>query len=70
MDRKNYAVWIEVIRGMGGMVLIYLTNDWFGLNEYLSIGSYIVALYFLITIFGGVYFIFFEKSFATSDFAA
>jgi len=70
MDRKNYAVWIEVIRGMGGVVLIYLTNDWFGLNEYLSIGSYIVALYFLITIFGGVYFTFFEKSFATSDFAA
>jgi len=68
MDRKSYAVWIEVIRGIGGVVLIYFTNDWFGLNGYLSMGSYIVALYFLITIFGGIYFTYFEKSFATSDF--
>jgi len=70
MDRKNYAVWIEVIRGVGGMVLIYFTNDWFGINEYLSLGSYVVALYFLVTIFGGIYFTYFEKSFATPDLAS
>jgi len=70
MDRKNYAVWIEVIRGVGGMAMIYFTNDWFGINAYLSIGSYIVALYFLVTIFGGIYFTYFEKSFATPDLAS
>ena len=52
MDRKSYAVWIEVIRGVGGLALIYFTNDWFGINTYFSIGSYLVALYFLVTIFG------------------
>ncbi|MAO15313.1 sterol desaturase family protein [Muricauda ruestringensis] len=67
MDRKNYAVWIEVVRGLGGLVLIFFTNDWFGIDNYLALGSYLVALYFLITIFGGIYFTYFEKSFVTSD---
>jgi len=70
MDRKNYAVWIEVVRGLGGLVLIFFTNDWFGIDNYLALGSYLVALYFLITIFGGIYFTYFEKSFATPDLAA
>ena len=70
MDRKNYAVWIEVVRGLGALVLIFFTNDWFGIDNYLALGSYLVALYFLITIFGGIYFTYFEKSFATPDLAA
>ena len=70
MDRKSYAVWIEVIRGVAGLVLIYLSGDWFGIDAYVSIGSYLVALYFLITIFGGVYFTYVEKSFATADLAS
>ncbi|MDF0708182.1 sterol desaturase family protein [Flagellimonas okinawensis] len=67
MDRKNYAVWIEVVRGVGGLVLIYLSGDWFGMDSFLYMGSYLVAVYFLITIFGGIYFTYFEKSFATQD---
>ncbi|WP_306013509.1 MULTISPECIES: sterol desaturase family protein [unclassified Allomuricauda] len=70
MDRKSYAVWIEVIRGVAGLVLIYLSGDWFGIDAYVTIGSYLVALYFLITIFGGVYFTYVEKSFATADLAS
>ena len=70
MDRKSYAVLIEVIRGVAGLVLIYLSGDWFGIDAYVSIGSYLVALYFLITIFGGVYFTYVEKSFATADLAS
>jgi len=70
MDRKNYTVWIEVVRGLGGLALIFFTNDWFGIDNYLALGSYLVALYFLITIFGGIYFTYFEKSFATPDLAA
>ena len=70
MDRKSYAVLIEVIRGVAGLVLIYLSGDWFCIDTYISIGSYLVALYFLITIFGGVYFTYVEKSFATADLAS
>lgn len=65
MDRAKYAAWIEILRGMAGLVLIFMTNDWFGLNAYWSIGVYFVALYFVITIFGGIYFTYYEKSFAT-----
>ena len=70
MDRKKYAIWIEVVRGLGGLVFIYITNDWFGMNSYFSIGSYLIALYFLITIFGAVYFTYFEKSLVRPDLAA
>jgi len=62
MDRSGYAVWIEVFRGICGIVLIWITSDWFGLNSYVPSGSLLMILYFLITIFFGVYFTYFEKS--------
>lgn len=61
MDRKSSAVWIEVIRGILGISLIVVTNDWFGINSYLSWGGLLVSFYFLVTIFGGIYFTYFEK---------
>ncbi|MCK0161902.1 sterol desaturase family protein [Allomuricauda sp. F6463D] len=70
MDGKKYAVWIEVIRGLSGLALIYFTNDWFGINDYFLLGKYIVAIYLLSTVFGGIYFTYFEKSFATPDLAS
>ncbi len=65
MDRKIYAVWIELLRGIAGLVLIYMTGDWFGMNTYFATGSYWVALYFLTTIFGGIYFTFIERGNST-----
>jgi len=62
MDRTNYAVWIEVIRGLAGLFLIIITKDWFGINEYVSFGSILVSAYFFVTIFGGLYFTYFEKN--------
>lgn len=61
MDRKSYAIFIEVLRGAVGLVLILMTNDWFGLNSYFYWGSYVVALYFIITIIGGIYFTYYER---------
>ncbi|QCW99177.1 sterol desaturase family protein [Aggregatimonas sangjinii] len=63
MDRSNYAVWIELARGVLGLALIGFTGDWFGINEYFFFGSGLVALYFLITIFGGFFFTYFEKEY-------
>ena len=62
IDRSRYAVGIEVFRGLAGMALILYTGDWFGIDGYLGGASYVVFLYFLITLLGGVYFTFFEKS--------
>ncbi|WP_422859261.1 sterol desaturase family protein [Flagellimonas sp. S174] len=64
MDRVSYAVWIEVFRGIAGLVLILLTGNWFGMNAYFGFGSYMMALYFTITIFGGIYFTYQEKDMA------
>ncbi|MEW2919877.1 sterol desaturase family protein [Muricauda sp. ANG21] len=66
MDRAKYAVWIEVLRGLAGLLVIFMTNDWFGLHAYWSTGNYFVAFYFVITIFGGIYFTYFEKSYVAS----
>jgi len=66
MDRRKYAALIETIRGILGLALIIYTGDWFGLNAYLLYGSQIVALYFITTIIGGLYFTLFENDFSTS----
>lgn len=62
MDRTKYAIGIEVLRGLAGIFIIIMTGDWFGINTLISGASYVVFLYFLLTIFGGIYFTFFEKS--------
>lgn len=61
MDRTKYAAWIEVVRGVLGIGFIWMGNDWFGINNYISWGSMLIIVYFLITIFGGIYFTYFEK---------
>lgn len=61
MDRTEYAVYIEGVRGICGILLILFTGDWFGVNGYLSSGSWLIVAYFLVTIFGGVYFTYWER---------
>ncbi len=70
MDRKQHAVWIEVFRGVAGILLILWTGDWFGINAYYDLGIYPVALYFVITILGGIYFTYFEEGYATPNLAS
>nr|WP_299388428.1 sterol desaturase family protein [Allomuricauda sp.] len=62
MDRAKYAVWVEILRSVAGLALIYTTGDWFGLNTYLYFGSTVVAMYFVVTIIGGIYFTYGEKT--------
>lgn len=61
MDRTQYAFWIEITRGVAGIAFILFQNDWFGINTYISWGSLLVILYFLITILAGFYFTYIEK---------
>ena len=62
MDKKRYALWIELIRGVCGLGFIFLSGDWFGINAYVEWGSVLIGLYFLITVLGGLYFSLVEKS--------
>lgn len=61
MDRSAFGVWVEALRGLAGLIFIGLTGDWFGISDYLSFGTVLVAGYFIITILGGIYFTFLEK---------
>ena len=60
MDKTSYAWIIQVVFSFAGLYLIYEQGDWFGLNQYLAYGSYIVALYFVSTIVGALYITFVE----------
>lgn len=61
MDRQIYAVWIETIRGLCGLTVVFYTGDWFGLNSFLLFGSYYIAIYFLGSIVCSFYFTFSKK---------
>ena len=62
MDKKYSAMWIEVVRGVLALLLMFVHGSWFGIEEYLYVlGNYIVAFYFCISIFGGVYFTLIEN---------
>ncbi|MDX1364363.1 MAG: sterol desaturase family protein [Arenibacter latericius] len=61
MDRKEYAVWIEVGRGLAGILWVWYSGDFFGLNNYLPHASIWISAYFLLTIIGGVYFTYLEQ---------
>ncbi|MBT8210730.1 MAG: sterol desaturase, partial [Eudoraea sp.] len=61
MDRDRSAIWIEVIRGVAGIWLIWSTGDWFGIDTLLPQGSLLVGIYFLITILGAIYFTYLDR---------
>ncbi len=61
MDGYKYAFFAELLRGVLGLAIIFYTQDWFGVNSYFELGSILIGFYFLITIFGAVYFSFIEK---------
>ena len=62
MDRDRSAVWIEALRGVAGIWLIWTTGDWFGIDTLLPLGSLIVGVYFLVTILGAIYFTYVDRS--------
>jgi sterol desaturase/sphingolipid hydroxylase (fatty acid hydroxylase superfamily) len=61
MDRKQYAFWVEMIRGLAALVLLFYTGDWFGLNAIITYGSYYVILYFGTSILLSFYFTYSER---------
>jgi alkylglycerol monooxygenase len=67
MDRKNFAVWVELSRSVCALVLIVITGDWFGIEAYLPWGKEAVALYFVASMAGGLYFTFLEHRVSSSN---
>lgn len=69
MDRNRYALWIEVFRGLIGLAYILWRGDWFGVDAFFERGSLWVGLYFLITIFGAIFFTWKEPLRANTEIA-
>ncbi|TVZ55099.1 sterol desaturase/sphingolipid hydroxylase (fatty acid hydroxylase superfamily) [Lutibacter sp. Hel_I_33_5] len=61
MDYSKHSLIFELLRTVLGVYIIYTTADWFGLNEYLSIGSTLIIGYFLVSLVASIYFLYFEK---------
>jgi len=60
MDRRPHAFWLESIKSLGGLYIIYSTGDWFGVDILVPFGSYLVGGYFVVSILIVAYFVFAE----------
>ncbi len=56
MDKSLQSMVSGVLYSGLGLFIIGNTGDWFGLNNYLSIGSFIVGLFFVISFLVTIYF--------------
>tara|TARA_R110002050_G_scaffold14313_7_gene45272 strand:- start:42546 stop:43817 length:1272 start_codon:yes stop_codon:yes gene_type:complete len=56
IDGDKNAVFVEVFRGTAGIAFLVISGDWFGLNQYVAFGNYLVAGYFFITVLCAIYF--------------
>ena len=62
MDRHRLAIPAELVKFAFGAFILYQTGGWFGLDEYFANGTYIVAIYMLVSVLAAVYFGAFEKN--------
>ncbi len=69
MDRKPYAFWVELLRGLSGFTVLFRNGDWFGLNSFVSFGSNFMMVYFILSIGCSFYFTFLEKERTEQDLA-
>lgn len=70
MDRKKYALTIEVVRSMLGVAYLIIQNGWFGMQTYFAGATSVMLSYFLITITAAVYFTLLEKEFFNNEIVA
>jgi hypothetical protein len=57
MDGNKNGQWIELVRSLLGLGCIYVLGSWFYIDELIPYGSFLVGIYFIMTILGGFYFV-------------
>ena len=60
MDGNRNAFYMELIKSLAGLYLIYVYGDWFLSSQYWPWYHYIVAAYFVLSVFVTAYFAFHE----------
>ncbi|MEL7270415.1 MAG: sterol desaturase family protein [Bacteroidota bacterium] len=61
MDQDAAALPIEVLRSLAGITWLVYFKDWFGMNAYFPLGTWLVGLYFTMTLVATLYFTKLEK---------
>ena len=56
MDNSKIAIIAETLFCSLGIYVVITTNDWFGLSEFISFGSYLMLFYFVLSFLGTLYF--------------
>lgn len=56
MDTNPNAYFFELYRLLFGLGILFFYGDWFGVNDYLSSGTFIIGFYFLISFIVAYYF--------------
>jgi len=56
MDRDKNAKYLELFKSLLGLIFIMFTKDWFGLNQYFYFGSYVMVMYFMLSVTAVLYF--------------
>lgn len=60
MDKDTSALWFEIFKSLLGFFIIFHTNDWFLIDNYINGGIFIITSYLIISIFIVAYFVHFE----------
>lgn len=60
MDKKFYALPMEMAKSIYGLVIIAIYSDFFFINQFISFGSIIMATYFVLSIITAAYFVLYE----------
>ncbi len=57
MDKNRHAWWLEAVKSLFGLFLLYSQGDWFGLSAFWNIGPALLAGYFVLSVLVSGYFV-------------
>lgn len=57
MDHDKNAIWLEALKSLTGLAIIYYTGDWFFINEMIPGGMMLMVFYLIMSVFVVAYFV-------------
>ncbi len=57
MDRDSNAIWMEAVKSILGLLIIFITGSWFGLDQMIPGGTIMIASYFVLSALVVAYFV-------------
>jgi alkylglycerol monooxygenase len=60
MDRNPNSIWMELVKSIFGLAIMYRKGNWFGLDEIINGGTIFMTIYLIASVFVVGYFVFYE----------